>query len=66
MERLKNRITDSQSRTKLVSMVELYEKYIDEPIGTIRIFSSTVYLINDKYTVDINSNKVSRCYPDPE
>ena len=37
MVRLKNRKTKSQSRNKVVSMIELYEKYIDEPIETIRI-----------------------------
>ena len=66
MERLKNRKTESQSRNKVVSMIELYEKYVDEPIKTIRIWSSTRYLINDKWNVDIQTNKVERSYPDPE
>ena len=66
MERLKNRKTESQSRNKVVSMIELYEKYVDEPIKTIRIGSSTRYLINDKWNVDIQTNKVERSYPDPE
>lgn len=66
MKRLKNRRTESQSRNKMVSMIELYEQYVDEPIETIRIWSSTRYLINDKWTVDITTNTVSRCYPDPE
>jgi hypothetical protein len=66
MERLKNRRTESQSRNKLVSMIELYEQYVDEDINTIRMWSSTRYLINDKWTVDISLNKVSRSYPDPE
>lgn len=64
MERLKNRKTESQSRNKVVSMIELYEKYVDEPIETIRIWSSTRYLINDKWNVDIQINKVERSYPD--
>lgn len=58
MERLKNRKTDSQSRNKVVSMIELYEKYVDEPIETIRIWSSTRYLVNNKWNVDISINKV--------
>lgn len=66
MERLKNRKTKPQSRNKVVSMIELYEKYVDEPIETIRIWSSTRYLINDKWNVDIQTNKVERSYPDPE
>lgn len=66
MERLKNRKTESQSRNKVVSMIELYEKYVDEPIETIRIWSSTRYLVNDKWTVNIQTNKVQRSYPDPE
>ena len=66
MERLKNRKTESQSRNKVVSMIELYEKYVDEPIKTIRIWSSTRYLINDKWNVDIQTNKVERSYPDPD
>lgn len=66
MERLKNRKTESQSRNKVVSMIELYEKYVDEPIETIRIWTSTRYLVNDKWNVDIQTNKVERSYPDPE
>ena len=66
MEQLKNRKTESQSRNKVVSMIELYEKYVDEPIETIRIWSSTRYLVNDKWNVDIQTNKVERSYPDPE
>jgi hypothetical protein len=66
MEQLKNRKTESQSRNKVVSMIELYEKYVDEPIETIRIWSSTRYLVNDKWNVDIQTNKVDRSYPDPD
>ena len=60
MERLKNRKTKSQSRNKVVSMIELYEKYVDEPIETIRIWTSTTYLVNDKWNVDISINKVEK------
>jgi len=66
MERLKNRRTESQSRDKMVSMIELYEQYVDEDINTIMVWSLTRYLINDKWSVDISTNKVSRSYPDPE
>jgi hypothetical protein len=66
MERLKNRRTESQSRNKFVSMIELYEKYVDEPIETIRVWSSTSYLVNYKWNVDIQTNKVERSYPDPD
>jgi hypothetical protein len=66
MKRLENRITESQSRDKMVSMIELYEQYVDESITSIRLWSSTMYLINDKWVVDINTNTVSICYPDPE
>lgn len=66
MERLKNRKTKSQSRNKVVSMIELYEKYVDEPIETIKIWTSTIYLVNDKWNVNIQTNKVDRSYPDPD
>lgn len=66
MERLINRKTESQSRNKLVSMIELYEQYVDEDIDTIRICSSIRYLINDKWIVDISLNRVSRSYLNPE
>jgi len=65
-EQIKNRKAKSQSRNKLVSMVELYEKYVDEDIKTIEIWSPTSYFINEKWTVDISLNKVERTYPDPE
>jgi len=63
---IKNRKTPAQSRNKVVSMIELYEKYVDEPIETIRVWTSTTYLINDKWRVDIQTNKVERTYPDPD
>jgi hypothetical protein len=63
---IKNRKTPVQSRNKVVSMIELYEKYVDEPIETIRVWTSTTYLINDKWRVDIQTNKVERTYPDPD
>jgi hypothetical protein len=66
MKRLENRRTESQSRNKMVSMIELYEQYVDEPIETIRIWSSTTYLINDKWNVNISTNQVDRSYPDPD
>jgi hypothetical protein len=66
IKKLKERYTKSQSRNKIASMMELYEQYIDEEIDTIKIFSSTYYLINDKWTVDITKNTVSRSYPDPD
>ena len=64
MKTKEKRRTESQSRNKMVSMIELYEKYVDEPIETIRIWSSTRYLINDKWNVDISTNKVDRSYTD--
>jgi hypothetical protein len=66
MKRLEKRSTESQSRNKMVSMIELYEQYVDESIQSIRIWTSTMYIINDKWVVDITTNKVSICYPDPE
>ena len=66
MKQLENRSTEPQSRDKMVSMLELYEQYVDESIQSIRIWSSTMYLINGKWVVDITTNRVSICYPDPE
>jgi hypothetical protein len=66
MKRLENRRTESQSRKKMVSIIELYEQYVDEPIETIKIWTSTTYLINDKWNVNISTNKVDRSYPDPD
>jgi hypothetical protein len=65
MKRLENRGTESQSRNKMVSMIDLYEQYVDESIVTIRIWTSTTYIINDKWVVDITTNKVSISYPAP-
>jgi hypothetical protein len=66
MKQLENRSTESQSSDKMVSMLELYEQYVDESIVTIRIWTSTMYIINDKWVVDITTNRVSICYPAPE
>jgi len=47
-------------------MVELYEQYIDDSIFTIKIESSVRYIVNNIWVVDISTNKVTRCYNDPE
>ncbi len=65
MERLKKRNTPSNSKKKVVSAIVLYEQYVDEPIHKIKIYSSTSYCINDKWNVNIATNKVDRDYPDP-
>lgn len=66
MKPLTKRNTPSQSRNKVVCMIELYEKYVDESIETIRIYTPTTYLINNKWSVDIQTNKVERSYSDPD
>jgi len=66
LEKLKNRATPSQSKNKFVNMVELYEQYIDDSIFTIKIESSVRYIVNNIWVVDISTNKVTRCYNDPE
>jgi hypothetical protein len=65
MKRLENRGTESESRNNMVSMIDLYEQYVDESIQTIRIWTSTMYIINDKWVVDITTNRVSISYPAP-
>jgi hypothetical protein len=65
IKRLENRSTESESRNKMVSMIDLYEQYVDESIQTIRIWTSTMYIINDKWVVDITTNRVSISYPAP-
>jgi hypothetical protein len=64
MEQLKKRKVGEQSRKKLITAINLYEQYVDEKIDTIKIWSSVKYLINDKWLVDISTNKVNRTYPD--
>jgi len=68
MELLKKRKTPLSSKRKIASAINLYEKYVDEPIETIKIWSSTYYTIKgkDEYNVDISTNKVVKNYPDPE
>lgn len=65
---LKNRKSKSQSKKKITSAINLYEKYVDEEILEIKIYTSNYYLFktNGKdYNVDISKNKVSVSYPDP-
>lgn len=61
----KNRKTDSLSKRKIVAMINLFEKYVDEriisidPDGYIRGY-------RHNYSVDIAKNKVCIAYDDPE
>ena len=65
MEKLKIRKTPLTSKRKIVSMVNLYEQYVDEEIISI---SPPCYIqgrINN-YHVDISKNTVNKIYPDIE
>jgi len=69
MQVLKKRVTPQISKNKVKNAIALYEKYVDEPIKSISIFTSTYYLIkgdNHEYSVDIANNKVEKSYPDPD
>ena len=57
------------SKRKLIRAVQLFEDKIDDTINSIRIYSSNSYEIKgykDNYIVDVQNNKVSKVYPDPE
>ena len=67
MEKLKNRKTPLSSKNKLVVAVNLYEKYVDEVIQSIKIISSTIYYFKTyswEYAVDISNNSVKKVLPD--
>jgi len=66
MKILKERQTPLQSKNKLVTMMNLFEKYVDEPVRSIEVYSDNYYLINNKWSVNISDNSVSRSWPDPE
>lgn len=63
---LKHRITPLQSKNKVIIAMNLFEKYVDEPIETIIIWNSTHYFINNKWDVNIQDNKVEKYSPDIE
>jgi hypothetical protein len=62
----KDRKTPLNSKKKIISAILLYEMYVDEPISSINIWTSTRYLFNGKWSVDIQSNRVDISYPDPD
>jgi len=66
MKILKERQTPLQSKNKLVTMMNLFEKYVDEPVRSIEVYSRNYYLFNNKWSVNISDNSVSRSWPDPE
>jgi hypothetical protein len=66
MKILKERQTPLQSKNKLVTAMNLFEKYVDEPVRTIEVYGDNYYLINNKWSVNISDNSVSRTWPDPE
>lgn len=57
------------SKKSIVSAINLYEEKIDDEIYNIKILSKYLYEIQGyhaSYTVDIQSNTVNKCYPDPD
>jgi hypothetical protein len=58
MEKLKERKTPSQSRRKLITMINLFEKYVDEEIKFIDVRLSRIQTSSSLYDVNIHTNKV--------
>jgi len=67
MKPLKERKTLLQSKKRVVSMMNLFEKYVDEPIISIDLQASTINT-GKKYEwwIDVAKNEVIQVYPDPE
>jgi hypothetical protein len=61
---LKERKTPLQSKHKIVMMMKLFERYIDEEIISINISNNTITTYYRTYFVDIHNNKVKISYPD--
>lgn len=66
MKPLDLRKTPLQSKRKVVSMMNLFEKYIDEKIVSINLDLNKIIGSRYEYRVDIDNNKVERIYPDPD
>ena len=67
MEFVKNRKTPLISKKKIKVAINLFEKYVDEPIEYIRIYGKNTYEFKTwqhKYSVDISNNKVKRVFDD--
>lgn len=69
MKPIKNRTTPLMSKRKVVTAINLYETYVDAPVDSIKIITSTLYEFKTYYccySVDIAHNKVKKIYPDIE
>ena len=69
MKPIKKRRTPLMSKRKMVTAINLYEKYVDEPIENIKILSSNEYEFvgrDNNYVVDIANNNIRDVHPDPE
>lgn len=69
MTKIKKRKTPLMNKKKIVTAINLFEKYVDEPIENIILISSIYYhfeCYNNNYSVDIKNNKVNKVYPDSE
>ena len=63
---LKDRVTPCQSKKNTVTMMLLFEKYIDAKIISINIEQSKIVSDKGEYSVNIHTNKVEKIYPDPD
>lgn len=63
------RSAPSISINKIVTAINLFEEYVDEEITEIALITKNYYEIKtyySRYSVDISTNKLSFCHPDPE
>ena len=63
---LKNRTAKLASKRKVVNMILLFEKYINEEIVSINLSSSEITTYYSTYRVSLAKNTVHKCYPDIE
>ena len=66
MELLKLRKTPLQSKRKVVNMMKLFEKYVDEPIVVINVRAYEITTYSHVYRVNLAKNSVMKVFPDFE
>lgn len=56
--KLKERKTPLQSKRKVVAMMNLFEKFVDEPIVLMNVETHMIQTNNSLYRIDFSHNKV--------
>jgi len=63
---LKTRKTRKISKRKMVNIINLFERYVDDEIKSVDVYGLVTTTSGNQYRVNLAENSIQRSYRDPD